>query len=44
MISADDVIYEKDYAEKIVIYMNANPKLAIVSGSYDDEICKVPSG
>ena len=44
MISADDVIYEKNYVEKIVTYMNANPKLAIVSGTYNDNIDKVPLG
>jgi glycosyltransferase involved in cell wall biosynthesis len=34
MISTDNSIYPKYYAEKIISYMAANPRSAIVSGNY----------
>ncbi|MDE1766234.1 MAG: glycosyltransferase family 2 protein [Thaumarchaeota archaeon] len=44
MISADDDVYEENYAKKIVTYMDADPKLAIVSGIFNDGKFQDPTG
>ena len=44
MISADDAIYETDYAEKIVKHMDADPKLALVAGVFSDRKYTNPTG
>lgn len=35
MISTDDTVYEKEYAEKVIHFMDKDPNLAIASGEYD---------
>jgi glycosyltransferase involved in cell wall biosynthesis len=44
MISADDNVYDKDYAEKILAYMDADPKIALASGNIDDNLYVTPRG
>ena len=44
MISADDALYEQNYADKIVRHMDADSKLAIVSGVFNDDEFNTPSG
>lgn len=44
MVGAGDVVYEKDYAKKILIEMNQNPKLVICSGDYPPFKAKAPHG
>lgn len=44
MICTDDTEYEKDYAEKIISFMDSNQQMAIVSGTYDDLKYKFPRG
>ena len=44
MIGTDDTIYEKDYAEKIISFMDNNTDYAIVSGNLDDGSYKTPRG
>jgi glycosyltransferase involved in cell wall biosynthesis len=44
MIGTDDTIYEKNYAEKIITFMDNNKNYAIVSGNFDDNNYKTPHG
>jgi glycosyltransferase involved in cell wall biosynthesis len=44
MIGTDDTIYEETYAEKVISFMDQNPKYAIVSGNYDDNKYVTPHG
>src|SRR5579872_740464 len=44
MISTDDTVYEDHYVEKIIKHMEHNKKLAIVSGTYDDNTYVTPHG
>ena len=44
MIGTDDTVYEVNYAEKIVDFMDKNLKYAIVSGNYDDNRYVTPHG
>ncbi|TVP42032.1 Glycosyl transferase family 2 [Candidatus Nitrosocosmicus arcticus] len=44
MIGTDDTIYEKDYAEKIISFMDKNKDYAIVSGNFDDNDYSTPRG
>jgi len=44
MIGAGDCIFEKDYAEKIIAYMEADSCLVIASGDYRKKTSKHPRG
>jgi glycosyltransferase involved in cell wall biosynthesis len=44
MIATDDTIYPWDYAEKILSYMDSNPRIAIVSGNYTKHKPIMPHG
>jgi glycosyltransferase involved in cell wall biosynthesis len=44
MIGTDDTIYEKDYAKKIISFMDNNADYAVVSGNLDDSSYKTPRG
>ena len=44
LIDTDDTIYEKDYAEKIISFMDQNPKYVVVSGVFDDNKYVTPHG
>jgi glycosyltransferase involved in cell wall biosynthesis len=44
MIGTDDTVYEKDYAQKIISFMDQNPKYAVVSGVFDNNIHSSPHG
>jgi glycosyltransferase involved in cell wall biosynthesis len=44
MISTDDTIYDRDYAEKILRFMDASPQVAIVSGNYEGQDVATPHG
>lgn len=44
MIGTDDTVYEKNYAQKIISFMDQNPKLAVVSGVFDNNIHSSPHG
>ncbi len=44
MIGTDDTIYEERYAEKIISFMDKNPKYAIVSGVFDKNKHTSPHG
>ena len=44
MIATDDTIYDKDYAEKIIAFMDNNVDYAVVSGNLDDGSYKTPRG
>jgi glycosyltransferase involved in cell wall biosynthesis len=44
MIATDDTIYPRDYAEKIISYMDSNPSVAIASGNYSKYIPVMPHG
>ncbi|MDE1764001.1 MAG: glycosyltransferase family 2 protein [Thaumarchaeota archaeon] len=44
MISADDDLYEEDYAEKIIKHMDENPKLAVVAGVFSERRYSNPTG
>lgn len=44
MISTDDSIYPKDYAKKIVRYMDSHPNVAIASGNYANYEPIMPPG
>ncbi|MGN6350934.1 MAG: glycosyltransferase family A protein [Candidatus Nitrosocosmicus sp.] len=44
MIGTDDTIYEKNYAQKIISFMDQNPKFAVVSGVFDNNIHSSPHG
>jgi glycosyltransferase involved in cell wall biosynthesis len=44
LIATDDSVYSKDYAEKIIAYMDSNPNMAIVSGNYTKYKPVMPHG
>ncbi|MGN6346453.1 MAG: glycosyltransferase family A protein [Candidatus Nitrosocosmicus sp.] len=44
MIGTDDTIYEKNYAQKIISFMDQNRKFAVVSGVFDNNIHSSPHG
>ena len=44
MISADDTVYEEQYAEKMIRMLDADPKIAIASGNYDKNTYITPHG
>ncbi|HEX5519633.1 MAG TPA: glycosyltransferase family A protein [Candidatus Nitrosocosmicus sp.] len=44
MIGTDDTVYEKNYAQKIISFMDQNPKFAVVSGVFDNNIHSSPHG
>ena len=44
MIGTDDTIYNDDYAEKIIEFLDNNTDYAIVSGNIDDGSYKTPRG
>jgi glycosyltransferase involved in cell wall biosynthesis len=44
MISADDTHYEESYSEKIMNIMDADDKIAISSGNYDNNKYSTPHG
>jgi glycosyltransferase involved in cell wall biosynthesis len=44
MIATDDTIYPRDYAEKIISYMDSNPSVAIASGNYSKYVPIMPPG
>jgi hypothetical protein len=44
MIATDDSIYPKDYAERVIEYMDSNPNVAIASGNYTNYNLVMPSG
>jgi glycosyltransferase involved in cell wall biosynthesis len=44
MIATDDTIYPRDYAEKIVRYMDSNPTVAVASGNYAMYKARAPIG
>lgn len=44
MIATDDTIYPRDYAERIISYMDSNPSVAITSGTYSEFKPTMPHG
>jgi glycosyltransferase involved in cell wall biosynthesis len=44
MIASDDCTYEKDYANKILSYMDNNQDMVFVSGNYEKSKYNVPRG
>jgi glycosyltransferase involved in cell wall biosynthesis len=44
MIATDDTIYSRDYAEKVISYLDSNPSIAIASGSYSRHKHVMPHG
>ena len=44
MIASDDAIYESDYADKIIKFMDKNRNHVFVSGNYDDNRYSAPRG
>ncbi|HVX01752.1 MAG TPA: glycosyltransferase family A protein [Nitrososphaera sp.] len=44
MICADDTSYERDYAEIMMRHMDADSKIAIASGNYEDKRTIAPHG
>lgn len=44
MISTDDTVYEKDYAEKMLRYMDADGKIGVASGEYGERAAITPHG
>ncbi len=44
MISTDDTIYPRDYAEKIISFMDKNPLISCVSGEYTNKPSVLPHG
>lgn len=44
LIATDDTVYPKDYAEKIVTYMDSHPQVAITSGNYTKHTPVMPHG
>jgi glycosyltransferase involved in cell wall biosynthesis len=44
MISTDDTVYEKDYAEKMMRYMDADGRMGVASGDYDHHVAVTPHG
>lgn len=44
MIATDDTIYPRDYAQKIITFMDTNPSVAIASGAYSKYKPVMPHG
>ncbi|HET7642984.1 MAG TPA: glycosyltransferase family A protein [Nitrososphaeraceae archaeon] len=44
MISADDIIYERDYCKNIIGYMDSDNSSVIASGNYDNNHYTTPHG
>ena len=44
MIATDDTIYPRDYAQKIIAFMDKNPPVAIASGTYSKSKPVMPHG
>jgi glycosyltransferase involved in cell wall biosynthesis len=44
MISTDDTVYDPDYAEKVVRYMDDNLEIAVASGNYEEQKVVTPHG
>ncbi|MDQ6864629.1 MAG: glycosyltransferase family 2 protein [Thermoproteota archaeon] len=44
MIATDDTLYPRDYAERIISYMDSNPSVAITSGNYTEYKHVMPHG
>jgi glycosyltransferase involved in cell wall biosynthesis len=44
MIGTDDTVYERDYAEKMLRHLDADKKMAIASGNYEDKDAIAPHG
>ncbi len=44
MIATDDTVYSRDYAEKVISYLDSNPSIAIASGSYSRHKHVMPHG
>jgi glycosyltransferase involved in cell wall biosynthesis len=44
LIATDDTIYPKDYAKKLIGYMDSNPYVAIISGNYTKYKTVIPHG
>jgi glycosyltransferase involved in cell wall biosynthesis len=44
LICTDDIVFEKGYAEKIIVNMDSNPDIAIASGNFDENIYIDPHG
>lgn len=44
LIATDDTIYEKRYCEKVILYLEKNPNIAIASGTYCTSPPKMPHG
>ncbi len=44
MISTDDTVYEKNYAEKMLRYMDADSRIGVASGDYDTRPAVTPHG
>jgi len=44
MVATDDTIYSRDYAQKIIWYMDSNPLVAVSSGNYASYKVVAPHG
>jgi glycosyltransferase involved in cell wall biosynthesis len=44
MIATDDTVYPRDYAQKIISYMDSNPLVAVASGNYANYKAVAPHG
>src|SRR6185437_2225184 len=44
MIATDDTVYEKDYAQKLLKFLDNNHNIVISSGNYDDNKYLAPHG
>lgn len=44
MISTDDTVYDKDYAEKMLRHMDADGKIGVASGEYGERTAITPHG
>ena len=44
MIATDDTVYPRDYAQKIISYMDSNPLVAVASGNYANQQFVSPHG
>jgi glycosyltransferase involved in cell wall biosynthesis len=44
LICTDDIVFEKKYAENIIVNMDSNPDIAIASGNFDENVHVAPHG
>jgi glycosyltransferase involved in cell wall biosynthesis len=44
MISTDDTVYDRDYAEKLLGHLDSDSKIAVASGDYENQITITPHG